>query len=84
MDYENKDYFEFKAQMGGYFPFSGVIDNNKQISRIDVDREHSVASITYTDGWKFTVRANITDVNNDGQVFIINNIRKEWSKRGRK
>ena len=34
MDNENKEYFGFNAHSGGYFPFEGVMDNDKEIDEI--------------------------------------------------
>ena len=77
MDLEKKDYFEFDAKAGGYFPFTGVMDNNKEIQEINVDRDNNTASIKYTDGYVFTVSATIVKTGNN---FKITNIQKSWTK----
>lgn len=71
----NRDYYDLKSYAGGYFPFDGVFDNNKQIQSISVDRDNSTATVNYTDGYYFTVSATITK---SGNNYTISNIQKTW------
>ena len=76
MEFDKKDYFGFDAKSGGCFLFQGVMDNNKEIDRIIVDRDNSTATVKYTDGYQFSVSATITK---DGNNFVVTNIQKSWS-----
>lgn len=72
---ENKDYFGFNAHSGGYFPFEGVMDNDKEIDEINVDRTNSIATVKYADGYTFSVSATITET---ASGYKISNVQKSW------
>lgn len=76
MEFDKKEYFGFDAKTGGCFFFQGVMDNDKEIDRIIVDRNNSTATVKYTDGYQFSVSATITK---NGDNFVVTNIQKSWS-----
>lgn len=65
----------FECFSGGFAHFDGVISSKKEASKVTVSKSEGTVVVEYTDGHKYTYKADVTET---ADSFTITSENEKW------